>query len=335
MLARPPLEQVKAMLDAGRAGDAARLLANAARQGNVSALMELAQWCIAGVIIPRDLARARDLLRRAGEAGHEAAALLYASFLASETGGDADWPGAVAALRALASRSPRARAQLDLIGPMDLDQHGRPAHAQSTERLSDTPCVLVCRSFATGDECRHLIDAGAPFLQPAVVVDPASGRMVPHPVRRSDGAMFGVHIEDLIVSAINRRIAALSSTEYRQGEPLQLLRYGRGGEYRAHMDALPSEPNQRILTVILYLNDNYRGGETQFLRTGLTFRGKTGDALVFRNVTSDGRADPMSLHAGAPVTNGTKLIATRWIRQAPFSYPPPRPILSAIPGGAV
>jgi prolyl 4-hydroxylase len=120
----------------------------------------------------------------------------------------------------------------------------------------------------------------------------------------------------------------LSATGLGQGEPLQLLRYRAGGEYRAHMDALPpAEPNQRILTVLVYLTDDYDGGETSFPRTGLAFRGRTGDALLFRNVAADGSPDQLALHAGMPVTRGEKLIASRWIRERRFTYPPPQPIL--------
>lgn len=331
MAADPTIRQVQALLKGGRVADAARLLASAARAGNVAATVDLAQWSIAGNIIPRDLAAARTLLGHAGAADHEDAALLHASFLASGTGGDPDWGAAVAALRALAPRSKRARTQLKLIELMKLDERGFPAAIVQPKRLSERPQVAVVHDFATRAECDHLSTIGGPYLQPSMVVDPATGCLVPHPIRRSDGAAFGVHTEDLVIGAINRRIASATGTEYEQGEPLQLLRYHPGGEYRAHMDALPSEPNQRTLTAILYLNAAYQGGDTQFLRTGLSFRGKAGDLLIFGNVTADGRADPLALHAGAPVASGIKLIATRWIRKNRFTFPPPRPILPTRP----
>jgi prolyl 4-hydroxylase len=81
--------------------------------------------------------------------------------------------------------------------------------------------------------------------------------------------------------------------------------------------------NQRILTALIYLTEDYEGGETKFLRTGLSFRGRTGDLLLFRNVMADGRPDLMTEHAGLPVTKGRKMIASRWIwRQAPQHAPP-------------
>ena len=133
-------------------------------------------------------------------------------------------------------------------------------------------------------------------------------------------------MEDPVVAALNRRIAALSGTPYANGEPLQLLRYRPGAEYKPHLDALPpGSGNQRILTVIVYLSDAYEGGETQFPRTGLTIRGRAGDALMFANVLPDGTPDPLSVHAGLPVRRGEKTIATRWIREEVFTYPAPVP----------
>jgi len=327
MPASPFLQQVHALVEARRLPDAASLLVGAATRGEADAMIELAHWRIAGDIVRRDLAAARSLLGRAAEAGSSDAALLHAQFLASGTGGADDWAAAVAIIEALARSVPAASAQLALIGEMALDHAGYPSLTAHAEPLNASPFVTTLAGLLTPAECRYIRDAGEPALQPSVVVDPATRRLIPHPIRTSDGTAFGVYAEDLVVNAINRRIAAASGTTIAQGEPLQLLRYRGGQEYRPHVDALPAEQNQRILTLLLYLSDDYEGGETHFPRIGLSFRGKTGDALLFQNVTADGRADPMSLHAGLPVTRGTKLIATRWIRRERFTYPPPQPLL--------
>jgi prolyl 4-hydroxylase len=253
--------------------------------------------------------------------------LLHAAFLASGVGGPADWAGALEIVRRLAPQDQRAVGQVRLLDAMALDDKGIPNAGPAPEVLSAAPRVEVYRSLLTAEECAYLVVAGGPSLQPSVVVDPQSGRLIPHPIRTSDNTQFGVYAEDLVVNAINRRIAAVSGTAAEQGEPLQLLRYRPGGEYRAHMDALPGEPNQRILTVIVYLNDGYQGGETTFVRRNLSFRGRPGDAILFANVTSDGRPDPEAQHAGLPVTKGTKLIATRWIRGARFTFPAPNALL--------
>ena len=99
---------------------------------------------------------------------------------------------------------------------------------------------------------------------------------------------------------------------------LQVLRYAVGQEYRPHHDAIEGETNQRVLTFLVYLNDDYDGGATEFLSTGLKLKGAKGDGLLFRNADVSGVPDPASRHAGLPVLNGEKYLASRWIRQRPM-----------------
>jgi prolyl 4-hydroxylase len=103
----------------------------------------------------------------------------------------------------------------------------------------------------------------------------------------------------------------------RQGEPLQVLRYVPGGHYAPHLDAVPDLANQRITTLLVWLNDAYQAGATVFDRHGLSLRGATGDALEFANVDQHGRPDAMMRHEGRRVTAGQKLLASRWIRARP------------------
>lgn len=110
-----------------------------------------------------------------------------------------------------------------------------------------------------------------------------------------------------------RAVAALTGAEGR--------RYRPGEQYRMHFDAIPGFSNQRILTMIVWLNDDFEGGETQFPKAGLSLRHSAGDAILFRNVDADGRRDPDAAHAGLPVTRGEKVIASRWIRERPFEPP--------------
>jgi prolyl 4-hydroxylase len=326
------ITQVHKLLDSGRAIDAARMLSEMVQAGDVHALYELAVWAVAGGIIPRDLALAHTLLGRAKDGGHSEAAHLYAYFTAAGTGCAPDWSAAYNVIEQLTKTSDVAQRQIDLLAQMELAENGEPAKTYELSPRSSQPKIATCRQLLTSAECNYVAGAGAPFLAPSTVVDPQTRRLIPHPVRKSQGAMFGVYDEDLVINAINRRIAAISGTAYDQGEPLQLLQYGPGDEYRPHLDALPNERNQRIITVIVYLSDGYSGGETRFVRTDFSFSGKKGDAIIFSNILSDDQPDPMSLHCGNPVENGTKTIATRWIRRARFTYPPPKSMLDKMPG---
>jgi len=257
----------------------------------------------AAKLVAGDLAPARDLFRRAGDAGRRDAAVIHCNLLAS--GGD--WPAGLALLRGLAAVDRRCRTQLDIVEAMDLEPNGDPLSCPAGERLSEAPHLTFFRSLFSEGECAYLIGAATPMLEPSVVVDPATGRQRPDPVRVSDGIGFTAPLENPAVHALNRRIAAASGTKVAQGEPLQVLRYRPGGEYRPHFDAM-----------LVWLNAGYAGGETMFMKPGLKLRGAPGDALLFRNARPDGSRDDDAAHAGLPVTQGEKLIASRWIRARPF-----------------
>ncbi len=269
----------------------------------------------------RDLAGARELFRRAAGAGRLDAAVIYANFLAAGVGGPREWAAALRLLAALAEVNPRSRRELALVEAMALTADGDPVEVPHGERLCDAPAVTLFAGLFSPAECRYLAEAAAPMLEPAVVVDPATGRQRPDPVRVCDSAGFPWPLENPAVHALNRRLAAASGTAPEQGEPLQVLRYRPGGEYRPHFDAIPGFANQRIMTLLVWLNEDFEGGETHFPTPGLKLRGRTGDSLLFRNTGPDGRRDPQAGHAGLPVARGEKLIASRWIRQAPFEMP--------------
>lgn len=271
-----------------------------------------------------DPAEARELLRRAAAAGERKATVVYTNLLGAGVGGPRDWPQALRLLAGLAPGSRRAAGELALIAGMPLDSEGDPRTVPAGEPLSQRPQAVRFRALLTREECAWLIAAAAPMLSPSVVVDPKTGAQRPDPLRTADSVGFTAPLENLAVHALNRRLAAASGTAAEQGEPLQVLRYRPGGEYRAHFDAIPGFANQRTHTMLVWLNDGFAGGETHFPEAGLTLRGEVGDALLFRNTLEDGRPDPASAHAGLPVTAGEKWLASRWMRARPFDYSNPR-----------
>jgi len=330
MASASPVLQVQQLVSAGRFAEAANTLSAAAEQGDTEAIFTLAGWRISGQVIARDTTAARELMGAAAQAGHPMASLYHSYFLANGTGGPADWNQGRVAIEKIATTQPAVAEQLDMLARMAVDENGEPTLVAELRAISRSPAVFSANAFLTDEECDYLVRSAEPRLQPSVVIERATGRSLPHPDRRSDGTFFGVGHEDLVVNAINRRIAVVSGTRPEQAEPLQILRYGPGGEFRPHYDSVKEGGNQRILTAIIYLTDDYEGGETRFMQTGLDFRGRKGDLLILHNVTADGRPDPSSEHAGLSVRAGTKIIASRWIWREPYGVPPPRPIVSGI-----
>lgn len=323
------LAEAAALARSGKIEAAARILATAAEAGEAAAAFELAQWRMAGDLVRRDIGEARRLFGKAAADGHPHAEAPYTALLASGAGGSGRrWAEALARLAMRAATDPHAAREQELVAAMDLDAEGDPRGAWTRrEECGDFSIALVPGLFNEA-ECRYLADAACGLLRPAVVVHPRTGQLVADPVRRSSAAAFPLLRESPAIHALNRRIAAVTGTAWAQGEPLQVIAYGPGEEYRPHSDALPGAANQRATTVLVWLSDGFAGGETAFPALGRKFRGNVGDALVFANVGAGGEPDRRAVHAGLPVTRGRKLIASRWIRTAPLdlSGPPGRPL---------
>jgi prolyl 4-hydroxylase len=318
MAGQTAVDLAQALLERGDRAGAIATAGLAIDRGDADATFMVAIWRLIGDPLPRDLAAARVLLARARQRGHRDAALMEVALTANGTGAPADWPAALALLERAAPNDEIAAHHLALVKTMNLATDGAPRKLARHDCLSEVPRVSVFRDAFSPDECAHLAQAVGDIISPSVVVDPATGRQIQNPIRTSDGAVIGPTRESLPVSAINRRIAAMAEIDVRQGEPLQILRYAPGQQYRLHSDALPGTGNQRVATAIIYLNDGFGGGETDFPDLGIRVVPNAGDMLLFDNVLSDGRPDPRVRHAGLPVSKGLKWIATRWIRASPY-----------------
>jgi prolyl 4-hydroxylase len=291
----------------------AQIVRELAAGGDPQALFLLAHLHWSGTLATQEPTRARALFEAAAARGHVQANVVMTNLLASGVAGARNWPAAVERLKVEAAKIAHRKAALDLLDAMDLDAAGDPVRVPEAKVISDRPYARMFEGLLTEQECGYLIAAAGEF-EPSMVYDPA-GQLVRDTIRTSDGATFHWDIEDPAIHAINRRLAAASRTAYDAGEALQVLRYAPGQQYRPHFDWVGSAPNQRLWTALVYLNDDYEGGATAFVRTDIEVRGKTGDVLLFSNARPDGHGDDLAEHAGMPVTSGTKYLATRWIRE--------------------
>lgn len=308
------LDQAQRLAASGQQQAAIDLVLGAAGADDPIALVAVANWRLFGLYGGRDLAEAHRLLDRAVAEGDGDAVRLKATLTANGTGCTADLPSAVRLLETIRASDPGAALQLRLLEAMS---PGEAFAGAPFEPLSQDPDIRVYRGLVSPEECDYLIDRAQPELRPSFVVDPASGGHMPHPTRTSSGMNFDPTMEDAVVHQVNRRLAAVTSTDVACGEPLHVLRYAPGQEYRPHLDAIPGAGNQRVWTALVYLNQDFEGGETRFDLLDIAFRGSAGDALVFRNADAKGDADMRLRHAGVPVTAGVKWLASRWIRALP------------------
>jgi prolyl 4-hydroxylase len=321
--------EAMALVQAGAIPEAYRLLEQAVERGDGEAAITLAEWRLSGQLVRRDIGAARDFYGRAADLGTARATPIHIALLANGAGGSGRrWREALAALRRIAPANPAARTQLALLDRMPIDADGEPAALPAAKRLCDDPAIVELPGLLDEEERRYVADRATPMMQPSVVIDPATGRTIRDPVRTCQSAGFPFVLEDPVLHAINRRIAKVTATTCEQGEPLQVLRYAPGEHYRLHSDTLSPPANQRVLTVLVRLNDGYEGGETLFPKLGIRWAGRAGDALVFANIRRDGSPHPLSWHSGEPVRSGTKLLLSKWIRAEPLDLagPPGRPL---------
>ncbi len=305
------MDEVEQLARSGRLGEAVQLVGERARS-DPEAMVILANWRLWGMYGPRDWAEAHRLLEGAAAAGSAEAALQRATLVNNGTGCPAD-PAAARAILEQWRSEPQAAEQLQLLDAMP-EQFDLPV-----EELSADPPIRLVRNLFSAAECDYVLRRAGPELRPSMIIDEGTGRPRPHPVRTSFSMNFGPPEEDLVIHALNRRIAAVTGTDFAAGEPLHVLRYAPGQEFRPHLDAIPGETNQRMWTAIVYLNAGFGGGETDFPEVGIRALGGEGDGLIFRNAAPDGAADQRARHAGLPVTSGEKWVASRWIRQHAYT----------------
>ena len=293
--------------------------------GNPTAALCLAQWRLTGHLIRRDLAEARRFYGLAAKSLEEARQP-YIALLANGAGGcDRAWRQALNELQN--EKIDEASVQIALLNRMNIDGAGNPTDTFAPEIPQSVPHISVFRSFLTAAESKYLRSVARPRLQRATVVHPTTGLLIHDPIRKSSSTAFSFVEETPVIHAINRRIGAATGTQYEQGEPLQVLSYGEGDEYKLHSDAMANVANQRLSTFLIYLNEDYSGGATEFPNLDFQFKGGIGDAIWFENADKPGRPLSATNHLGGKVTSGKKVIASKWIRakQLDISGPPGRP----------
>ena len=105
-------------------------------------------------------------------------------------------------------------------------------------------------------------------------------------------------------------------------EHLQVAKYEEGGRFVPHFDVCVDDKEtcdrhnkgagERIATFLIYLNDEFKGGETSFPNIGLSIQPKRGKAILFWSVDKHERLHEEAAHQGMPVLEGQKYICTKW-----------------------
>jgi prolyl 4-hydroxylase len=286
---------------------AVSLVEQASAAGDADATEMLAVFEAMGAARPQSWERSFDMLQLAALRG-SASAGRQLIFLADPSV-EADVP-----------RESGPQFWAEVRGSISLD---RLLRSPDRKALFNGPRIRTIEGFASPAECRWLIDRSRTMLRSALVFNP-KGEQVADPGRTNKGTDFQLPDMDVVTEVIRARIAAATRIPVPVFEPTQVLHYSVGQEFKRHLDYLdPDNPHhqdqlrshgQRIATFLVYLNEDFEGGATEFSKIGIRFRGKTGDAIFWPNLDMEGRPDQRTLHAGLPPTSGEKWILSQWIR---------------------
>ena len=267
-----------------------------------------------GVGLKQNWEQAFDLVKLAAErgSGRGGAQLLALAREMGATAPDGDWAG--------------------LRGALDIAPW---LQAPDPEMLSKSPYIAAYRSFVSPAVCAWMVERARGRVKRAEVFDPQTGMGLVVQNRSNSAFQFNAIEFDLLIALVRARITAATDAPQEWMESPQIFNYRVGETFAPHFDFLDAaQPGfaldiarrgQRAATFLIYLNDDFEGGETAFKDLGLTFRGKTGDALLFRNLDNDGAPDQRTRHAGQPPTRGEKWLFSQWIRDRGPTSPENRP----------
>lgn len=322
--------------DAGDLSLAEDLYRQAWDAGHAGAACQLAYLLDQGLGCEAAPAAATALLHAAARAGSARAMLWLAERLQrgdtvqvlpehslrwAERAAAAGYPLAADLARALRAAGHRA-AEEDGELTIDADRH-LPLDTGTTA-YSESPRILGVRGAASLAERAHMIASAMPLIRPSQVVRVIGGDDRPFQGRTSGEMAFQRGYADVVVRRYIARISTLVGLPPDHSEPMVVLHYRTGAEYTPHYDFLGprhaealADGGQRRTTVLGYLNDVPGGGSTEFPLLGIDARPVGGEGLLFDNLDERGKPDERTLHAGRPVTQGEKWMATLWFRVGP------------------
>ncbi|MFT3728707.1 MAG: 2OG-Fe(II) oxygenase [Terricaulis sp.] len=295
-----------------------------AQKGDTRALAELGARLMFGRAAPYAPADGASLLHMAADR-RDAFALQFMGVLAAVgEGRPQSWTAAFDFLKQAASvGDKRAKEQLAIVGDVAAVEQNWLRAPPAVTRI-EAQRVSTIEGFLSREACAWIINRARPALSEAMVKNPQQGGANADAMRSNTGMGFSIVDTDLVLQLTHARIANAMGLDVRQQEPTNILHYDIGQQYKLHFDYLdPGEAHfarelqqmgQRIATFLIYLNDDYEGGETSFPRLDWSFKGRAGDALIFWNVTPDGKPDKQTLHAGTAPTSGTKWLFSKWVR---------------------
>jgi prolyl 4-hydroxylase len=191
----------------------------------------------------------------------------------------------------------------------------------SIENSYDEPVIL--KDIITPQEAAYIMNYASDKFAASQMVGDFEDKSV------RDSETCWIRKSDNVVSGITKRICKMVNKPFENAEDLQVVKYKPNGMYRPHHDACCDDNEQcneflkrggqRVKTVVIYLTDDFEGGETNFPTLNKKYKPAKNSGILFDPLDTDcTTCHPKALHEGSPVTRGTKMICNVWIRESVF-----------------
>jgi len=187
---------------------------------------------------------------------------------------------------------------------------------------SPWPSPKLVHGVLTPDECKYIIEKANSLFTRSTVV----GVDGPDASRTSQTAWLPK--DDPVARKVLSHACSLTGKQYENTEELQVVKYEPGTYYREHHDSCCDENEacsifsnkggQRVGTLLVYLNDAFTDGETHFPALDLKLKAPTGSGIYFEPLGDEDKCHPKALHAGLPISSGTKYVCNAWVREEKF-----------------
>ena len=180
----------------------------------------------------------------------------------------------------------------------------------------------VYPNFITDEECSYILESSKDHFENSDVVSGYDST-----IRKSKTCWL--RKTDDNIRSIIQRVCDLHQHPIENAEDLQVVKYDPNGYYNEHHDSccdgtekcveFNARGGNRIVTMVLYLNDGFSGGATRFINLKKDIKPDKNSGILFYPMNKKGdKCHRKALHAGMPVTSGQKYIANVWIRERQF-----------------
>ena len=178
--------------------------------------------------------------------------------------------------------------------------------------------IGIKENFLSTTECAELVtNAGLLQGNRFTVRDSAYNlTTTPDPHRVCEMVQLGETqqiLDDIVARAFAEQVLPVTGMNIDWYEEPQLLRYTAGGFYQYHVDGYDLAPGvnawrksiDRDISILIYLNDDFTGGDLEFKRFSYFLKPRTGMLVWF---PSDMRYE----HMARPVKNGCRYVIVSW-----------------------